>query len=401
MSEHEEELRELGKQLPWDRPDDARREAVRSSLLVAASTSDERVRTRWFVVGGAFATGAIAAAAAMLLVMRSGGERVQAQPKAEIEASTSADFERTVTRTEHGVDELVRVHTGKISLAVGALPIGDRVRVATRDAEVEGEGSYDVSVANDAIREVTVKQGRATVRVARQQAVFLAAGETWKAPVIAATAEVVPPNEPLMAKPEPAPTLERRPSNAIAPAHVAPLQTESPSISPREAPSVNASTESPAPAEHARATAQDHVAVTTPVVMPPELPKPSSTSVIETHFQTGWQLLKAGKAAEAARELGLAADADNDNPLAADARYFQAIALTKIGRKTEAEHALVAFLDHAKQSLRRGRAAVMLARLIAERGDAKSARAWFEAARNDADPSVAAAARAGLDALHE
>ena len=119
----------------------------------------------------------------------------------------------------------------------------------------------------------------------------------------------------------------------------------------------------------------------------------------EQHFAAGWQLLKQGKAAEAARELGVAADSDGDPALAADARYFQAVALARAGRKTEAEHALVAFLDHARTSLRRGRAAVMLAKLIAERGDAKSARAWFESALADPDPAVVAAARAGLAAL--
>jgi TolA-binding protein len=127
---------------------------------------------------------------------------------------------------------------------------------------------------------------------------------------------------------------------------------------------------------------------------------PSGPREIERHFQSGMALLKAGKAAEAARELSAAADAGGDDPLAADARYFSAVALTKAGRKTEAERALVAFLDGAKTSIRRGRAAVMLARLIAERGDSKAARAWFESALGDADASVVAAARAGIAALH-
>jgi Tfp pilus assembly protein FimV len=71
----------------------------------------------------------------------------------------------------------------------------------------------------------------------------------------------------------------------------------------------------------------------------------------------------------------------------------------KAGRKTEAEHAYVAFLDRTRDSLRRGRAAVALARLIAERGDAKSARAWFESALADGDPDVVAAAKAGIATL--
>lgn len=128
-------------------------------------------------------------------------------------------------------------------------------------------------------------------------------------------------------------------------------------------------------------------------------PAPTGVKEVETHFQSGMSLLKAGKSAEAARELLAAAAAGGDDPLAADARYFAAVAFTKAGRKTEAEQQLLAFLDHAPHSIRRGRAAVMLGRLIAERGDAKSARAWFESALIDPDASVVAAARAGIAAL--
>jgi tetratricopeptide (TPR) repeat protein len=131
-------------------------------------------------------------------------------------------------------------------------------------------------------------------------------------------------------------------------------------------------------------------------------PSPSADNdaqhVTESHFAAGWQLLKSERYEEAAHELAVAADAGG--ALAGDARYFQAEALTKAGHAPEAEHALVAFLDASPHSLRRGRASVMLARLIAARGDAKSARAWFESALHDADPDVAAAASAGLAALH-
>ena len=59
----------------------------------------------------------------------------------------------------------------------------------------------------------------------------------------------------------------------------------------------------------------------------------------------------------------------------------------------------IAFLDHAPTSVRRGRAAVMLGRLLVGRGDRKTARAWFESASGDADPAVAAAGRAGIASL--
>lgn len=122
-------------------------------------------------------------------------------------------------------------------------------------------------------------------------------------------------------------------------------------------------------------------------------------SPTELHFQKGWALLRDGKAREAAVELAAAADAGGDDPLAADARYFQAIALVRAGQSRDAERVLVAFLDHAPQSLRRGRAAILLGRLIRDRGDATSARAWFASALNDPDPAIAAAAKAHLDAL--
>jgi TolA-binding protein len=122
-------------------------------------------------------------------------------------------------------------------------------------------------------------------------------------------------------------------------------------------------------------------------------------AAIEHYFQAGYALLRAGKADEAAKELAAAADVDPDDTLAVDARYFEGVALVKAHRPAEAERVLVAFLDRAKTSLRRGRASVMLARLLADRGDSKSARAWFESAAKDGDPEVARSARAGLDAL--
>ncbi|HEY5926721.1 MAG TPA: hypothetical protein VIV11_33775, partial [Kofleriaceae bacterium] len=92
MSEHDEHLRELGTQLPWDRPDAARRDAVRSSLLVAAAEDNARPATRWYVIGGAFAAGALAAAAAVLLFVRADDRPAPVASAARIEASPAAQF---------------------------------------------------------------------------------------------------------------------------------------------------------------------------------------------------------------------------------------------------------------------------------------------------------------------
>ena len=138
--------------------------------------------------------------------------------------------------------------------------------------------------------------------------------------------------------------------------------------------------------------AEPAIATQTPVLVAP------GPSLVEQHFQRGTQLLRDGKSAEAAAELGLAADTSVSDPLAVDARYFQAVALLKANRPADAEHAILAFLDHAPTSPRRGRASVMLGRLLATH-DQGSARAWFQAALSDADPTVVAAATAGLATL--
>ena len=432
MSEHDESLRELGTQLPWDRPDAARRDAVRSSLLVAAAEDNARPTTRWYVIGGAFAAGALAAAAAVLLFVRSADRTAPVASAARIEASPAAQYQRQVTRTPTGVDEVVRLRGGSLTLAVGALRAGDHVRVATRDAEVEGEGNYTVAVSGDELQEVKVTDGRATIRMTGQQAVFLSTGQAWRADAViahadmtaapAAQVDTAPPSPQVDTAPPspqvdvPAPPIAQPNAPTLAPGPAA-----SPPViaAPRRAPHIVPGAPPASAAVHAAEPlpSVDEPKSAAPIVegaqsKAPEPPAPAVTSPapaiappppgkeVERRFQAGMALLKAGKAADAARELTAAADAGGDDPLAADARYFAATALTKAGRKTEAERALVAFIDRAPSSIRRGRAAVMLARLIAERGDSTAARAWFESALGDADPSVVAAAKAGIASLH-
>ncbi len=557
---NDDPLRALGKQLPYDRPDASRRDNVRSSLLIAASEGRQpAVARRWILVGGGFVAGALAAAAVAIVLLR--GDTTTSPSAREgfatIESSSAAELERSTVTTSTGTDELVRVRSGKLRLAVPSVRTGDHVRLQTGDAEVEGSGAYEVVVTADALASVTVATGTATIRVkGQQQAVFLAAGETWRAPVITAdldiapaTPDVVPttadvdpstptaqstaplepaiaaaalptsiapmpkspaPTEPAVASAAPLtkitaptrPTAAAPATNSTADARPAAALTKStapsePSVtaaglptnrSADARPTVGAPTKVTAPTRplaaapptnrsaDARPTVGAPTKVTEPTrplaaapppnrsvgaptkVTAPTRPtaaapptkitaptrpvatapptkntspidpavtaaapttgvgpttvasRPSITAVAdpapalatgnsptEKHFRAGYALLRANKHADAATELGKAAD--GDGPLAADARYFQAVALSKAGRGRDAERALVAFLDRAPTSVRRGRASVMLARLLVERGDTKSARAWFESALADTDPAVATAARAGIDAL--
>lgn len=393
-------LRELGKQLPWHRPDDERRESVRSSLLVAATEgAHPTARRRWLLVGGGFAMGALAAAAVAIMVVHPGRDAAETPRTvyAQIERSSAAELEHTRTPTPTGTDERVRVRAGTVRLAVPSVRNGDRVRVQTADAEVEGSGSYEVVVAGDALTSVAVTAGTASVKLTGQiQTVFLAAGQKWRAPVVTAELEIgkqaPPPETATGAAPMTAP--------AAAAATAATPQNRVTTPNPARGHPVK----SPAPAKIEASDTQQPVRAPRPAVTEfaggdaaPIAPK-RQPSPAEQHFRAGWALLRAGKAVEAAAELGVSADT-GDEPLASDARYFQAVALVKAGRRLDAERAFVAFLDHAPKSVRRGRAAVMLGRLLVDRGDRKTARAWLDAATRDSDPAVAAAARAGLELL--
>jgi TolA-binding protein len=406
----DETLRELGKQLPHDRPTPDRSDGVRASLLAAATAPQVPEPRRWRFVGGGFAAGVLAAAAVAILVLRPHGGEPAAPAThaayAQIESSSAAALEHTMVPTASGTDELVRVHAGKVRLAVPPTRPGDRVRVTTGDAEIEGSGAYEVVVTADALTGVDVTEGTATLRLAgQQQAVFLAAGQSWRAHV--ETAELSPAVV-APAVPAPAPAISVAPPTAPAaastpPVATAPARPRTGSLAPPSAPApapAPGRTAQGAPVEPALAPPRPAVTAPTEQITTGSAAQAvaivaSPASVIEKHFQAGMGMLRANKLADAIVELGAAGDA-GEGPLASDARYYQAVALVKAKRGAEAERALVQFLDHAPTSIRRGRAAMMLGRLLADRGDAATARTWFELAAKDPDPTVAAAANAAL-----
>jgi len=432
---NDDRLRELGKQLPWERPDAERGEAVRSSLLVAATEDDAGShRKRWLLVGGGFAAGALAAAAIALVIARPhAAEPIRPrEAHARVDAPASARLEHTVTATASGTDELVRVRAGTVRLAVPAVRAGDRVRLQTADATVEGRGAYEVVVAADRLERVTVTAGTARVDVrvdGQPRQVFLAAGQTWRPTISTAELELpapsdVPAHHPPAARVEPAATPAPAPIDVRAPgaaaertgARVASARRvdgeareastdepgvpgpTTPSTPPSSATSASPST-TPTP-DPLDAGVQPRMPAVTALETAPTAPtSPRQATATERHFQAGWALLRDGKAREAAIALGRAADGGGDDPLAADARYFQAVALVRSNQRREAERVLVAFLDRAPRSLRRGRAAVLLGALLRDRGEVTSARAWFSSALDDADPAIAAAARAHLSGL--
>ncbi|HEU0033087.1 MAG TPA: tetratricopeptide repeat protein [Kofleriaceae bacterium] len=575
-------LRELANELPWDRPDAARRDRVRSSLLVEASLSEPTAtsttsRRRVTLAGLAFAAGAMAAAAIALVVVRDDDPDPISPFAAEITASAEAQLERTTFTTSTGLDEVVQVHTGTVRVSVDHMRSGDHVRAVTADAEVEGTGVYEVHVVARSLDAVRVTSGTAAIKVRGQHTVVLAAGQTWRAPIITTDLSPSPSTRDRRQDTLPLDT-HPRVTNRSAVGNVATATGGSAvgsvstntgvggavgnvatatggsavgsvttktgagavgnvttktgagavgnvttktgagavgsvttktgagavgsmttkagagavgSMTTRSTGSVTAKTGSgvgsvstnvgggSAVGNVATATGGSAVGsmttpssgsvtantggsgagnVTTPstggavgntksgaaaaagnlttttgsapgkvtttttadavtgAVTKTASPNAPTTKVdaatsgerrdrdavrrqLERRFQAGWRLLKAGKARDAARELGAAADEAPEEGLAADARYWQAVALVRAGQSREAERVLLAFLDHAPTSLRRGRASLLLGRLIAARGDVASARAWLQSVLDDPDRETALAARKALDAL--
>jgi TolA-binding protein len=339
---------ELARDLPWRAPDAARVGAIRDAIVHEAQATGapapRRSRRGW-VMGAACS--ALAAAAALFFVLRPDPAALRPQldvPElhGSVRASAAADFVHT-SRVDGTVqDEVVRVRGGRVSVNVDPLAAGERFRVVTGDGEVEVRGtSFDVEVVADRLQSVVVQHGIVDVRLDGSTVATLRAGERW-------SREVAQVEEP------PAPAVEPVPASEPAPAPIKPA------------------------------------------------PEPTAPiSVTESSFRAGRSALRAGDFGAAAESFALAIAADPTAPLAEDARYWRGVALARAGRAADATAALSDFLDRHPTSLHAGRAALVLGNLLLRSGDTAAARARFDAARNDGDPEVRAAADKAVRALDE
>jgi len=349
MTIDDRELAELAREIPWNPPDPARREAVREALLLEAQDARPVPRSRrglWLGLAGA-----LAAAAAVALVLFSGDPAPSrsAEPatvvvtpthRAKVQASSAADFVHSASLDAGVNDEVVRLRGGRVSVSVEHLAPDQRFRVVAGDGEVEVRGTaFDVTVVEDHLESVIVHHGLVVVRVQGSAPVELSGGDLWS------RSQSVP-------VPVPVPVPDPAPVQVPAPA--------------------------PGPA-------------------PPPTPAPDSPT--EVAFREGRLALRDGDFGSAADHFQRAFAADPDAPLAEDARYWRAVALARAGKDADAEDALDAFLRRHPTSMHAGRASVMLGNLLVKAGDAAAARARYEAALDEPDPEVRAAARKALDTL--
>lgn len=375
------ELAELAREIPYNPPDAARREALREAIVLEAQNEEPTAapasrRGLWIGVAGV-----LVAAAAVALVVLDGGPSPSPKPaeppvvvtathRAQVQASSAADFIHSASVDAGINDEIVRLRGGRVSVSVEHLAPDQRFRVVAGDGEVEVRGTaFDVVVVDDRLEGVIVHHGLVAVRLRGESPVEVAGGQRWtRASGVTKVAVLDPvPSDPV---PVPVPV---NPSAAPRPApHPQPVPPPDPLPLP----------------------------VPDPLPLPEPQPETASDSPTEIAFREGRLALRDGDFGSAADLFLRAIAADPEAPLAEDARYWRAVALARAGKDIDAHDTLEAFLLRHPTSMHAGRASLMLGNLLVKSDDFPGARKRYQAALDDSDPDVRAAARKALDALH-
>ena len=380
------ELAELAREIPYTPPDSNRRDALREAIVLEAQSTESSgpaPRSRKALLAGVAGV-LIAAAAAVALVVATGDsparapEEDVAEPavvtpthRAKVQTSSAADFVHSAA-VEAGInDEVVRLRGGRVSVSVEHLSPTQRFRVVAGDGEVEVRGTaFDVVVVDDRLQGVVVHHGLVAVRLNGEAAIEVAGGERWTRDAGVSKVAVLEPQPQPQPQPQPEPQPQRQPVPDPVPAPV-------PAPDPAPVPAAD-----PAPV---------------PAAAPVPVPDPDSP--IEVAFREGRLALRDGDFGSAADLFLRAIASDPDAPLAEDARYWRAVALARAGKDIDAHDTLEAFLLRHPTSMHAGRASLMLGNLLVKSGDTVKARVRYEAALDDSDPDVRAAARKALDAL--
>ncbi len=416
-----EALTALGQSLPDGRPDEARRESVRTRILAQAQLESGRSPARRPIRLVALA--AAAAIGAWII-----GTQFVAEPPAPIGRIASAPGAVFSVRKTEAV-EWVALDEGRITIRVPTLPDDRRLVVVTDDAEVEVRGTiFTVEAIDGRLTAVEVEEGVVEVRPAGAEAVRLKPSQRWateraaarpaapEPPSSAIAAADVPrelPGEPTQPPSEPRewPRADARAPEAAPRVPAKPPQGP-PAGRSDAAPVPKAADPEPAPAGRPVAPAGTRAA---PVAAPDDPPAPDAgpidapakadasatpdpgVSPQTARFDEGWQALRAGRPSAAA--AAFAAAAALDGPLIADARWWRAVALGRGGDDGAAREAVLDFLRLHPRSPRKAEASVMLGWLDFAAGRVDAAEAAFTAGLSGARPAVRESAREGLDAV--
>ncbi len=427
---------------------------LRSALQAAAQVRPPMVsfRAMW-----ATSAAVVLCAAAVLLVFglrgTKGPDAVAMQYRGSVHAHDGARY----IRVGGPPDEIVRLMDGTLTVEVEKLLPGERFRVVTDDGEVEVRGTaFDVSARDDKLRAVRVLHGRVEVRSDHASApVMLDVDQRWDvtklasvdptiaAPpgpsvedsgleIVATQATAATATAPSATTTVPAPARPSITTDVAKPTATAPTATTAPPPAKATVPTTSAPARSSITTDVAKTSTPVRPSITTDVAKPTTPAKPTTTKLdplsprapgprapttpslttgtppaktvnkrpIELLFDEGWSALASGDPRRAATAFEKAARTAPDDPLAEDAWFWRASALSQ-ARASGASEALATFLKQYTRSPRAGEASAMLGWLLLERGDLDAAEARFRAAANDRVDRVRGSAAKGLAAVEQ
>lgn len=344
---------ELARSLDEGPVEPARSELVRKRLLESARRQPpRRSETRGWAI-------ALVAAASLLVVGVGAHFAFGDDPAAPsliasasaahgtVRASSGAQF----TQLSDAPDEIVRLVSGTISVSVTPLGEGERFRVVVGDGEVEVRGTaFEVGAEADRLDFVRVLHGAVEVRLTGHPAVQVNAADRWTRPL-----------EPTDAEQQEASAIDdvlrTEPTRAVAPS---PTRVRA----RPEASTTESAADSPA-----------------------------------TTFERAWASLRANDPSAAATSFDEVTTRWPSDPLAEEASFWGAVALSRASRPAQARAALAEFVTRHPESARCGTAAVMLGWLLVEAAEPDAARAQFARALLDPSTRVRASAERGVASL--
>ena len=350
-----ERIVDAGREIDVSPSEPARMEQRRARLLEAARRSTTPRASRTPVMIAVLAVAVAVAMVALVGVDRLAPATPTATPRAEAlalsEPPAAAPRAHGVVRASAGShftllsdapDEIVRLVEGAITVSVTPLAPGERFRVVVGDAEVEVRGTaFEVAAHDDRLESVDVLHGAVEVRLEGRAPTLVPAGARWTRPLDDET-----------------PAAVRTDATARA-------------VRPR----------APAPTE-----------VEEPVTV-------ESSWTAARGFEAGWSALHDGNPVAAAAAFGEVLDRAPSDPLAEDASFWRAVALSRAERTTQARAALELFVRTYPRSVRAPEASVMLGWMLLSSGETAAARAMFERGANDPTERVRASASRGLAAI--
>jgi hypothetical protein len=344
----------------------------------------------------------LAAAAVVALVVRSTMSTTAVVPRSVATVAPPAP-----AAAEHAT--VTPVGQASFQMRNAAIAGGARqVMVDSGTIEVDGNGgaTMDVVGANIVIRSngarmqavashgvvtsVAVFAGSVEIVASGKAAVTVSAGETWSwepesnsaAASVAPTPVAPTPVAPTPVAPTPVAPVAPTPVAPVAPTPVAPTGRDGKAKTP----------DLPSPTKNA-----DALVDTKAPALPVAPASAVATSNEPSPFETGFVAMRAGQWRAAATAFAKVVD---DPSVGEDATYWCATALAKVGDAELSRSMYSQYLERFPSGSRAGESHVALGRLLLGSERAK-ARMHFDAAAQDRNPSVRAAATLEIDRLRK